>query len=103
MGTLVMGRNNRTACDQFRRYLDYSADVAIGTSVPGLDINEIANKHVTWRKFLPQMESFDLQGAPSGRICGLDTNFHFVNIGFDQFSKLMLVYGLVIFLADECH
>jgi hypothetical protein len=86
MGTLVMGRNNRTGCDQFRHYLDYSADVSAGASVPGLDINDIANKHVKWRNYLPQMESFELQGAPSGKICGLDTNFHFVNIGFNQFS-----------------
>jgi hypothetical protein len=86
-----MGRNNRTACDQFRRYQDYSADVAAGASVPGLDVNDVANKHVAWRRFLPQMESFDLQGAPTGRICGLQTNFHFVSIGFNQFSKFILV------------
>jgi hypothetical protein len=86
-GSLVMGRNNRTACDQFRQYLQYSADVGAGGTVEGLDVSDIASKHVSWRKFLPKMDTFTLDGAPSGQICGLQTSFHFVNIGNNQFSK----------------
>jgi hypothetical protein len=87
MGTLVMGRNNQTTCEQFRHYLLYSADVAAGEAVEGLDVNDIAQRHVAWRHFLPKMSSFRLDGAPSGQICGLQTAFHFVNIGNNQFSK----------------
>jgi hypothetical protein len=94
MGTLIMGRNNGSTCDQFRRYSQYSSDVAAAGGVPGLELNDIAARHVSWRKFLPKMDSFTLDGAPSGQICGLQTSFHFVNIGNNQFSKGNIVWIL---------
>ncbi|KAI5459699.1 hypothetical protein BGZ63DRAFT_405658 [Mariannaea sp. PMI_226] len=86
MGIFVVGKNNGTCESRSDRHNDYTADV-VNPQGPIVDDNpDIDDPNVGWRKYIPDLNKFTLHGDPSGRICGLPTDFEFTNIGNGQFS-----------------
>jgi hypothetical protein len=100
VGSMFIGANNRTACDQLGQLDDYRATVTSGytvdTFLPTVVTQGDIDNGIQWGPFYSNMDAFTMRGQPSGKICGLDQTFTFTNMGNGQFCKSPVIYHRIV-------